>query len=123
MFKTNRVWLLFILMLPACSQRALEQKMEISSARTRVALIDAAVPRYLLDVGNYPSSLEALHTAPADLPRGKWEGPYLKADLLLDPWGKPFKYSAYGTHNLDGFDVWTIAPDGQEIGNWKSSPK
>ena len=41
----------------------------------------------------------------------------------MDPWGKPYNYAVPGSHNSDSFDIWTIAPSGQEIGNWAQEVK
>ena len=37
---------------------------------------------------------------------------------ITDPWGKLYQYQYPGRHNPDGFDLWTISPDGETIGNW-----
>ena len=68
--------------------------------------------------------LQALRTRPADLKDpDKWEGPYLTKDIPLDPWNKPYQYACPGKHNSDKFDVWTIGPDNQVIGNWTKENK
>jgi general secretion pathway protein G len=45
-------------------------------------------------------------------------------DVPIDPWGQPYHYQCPGTHNPDGFDVWSSGPDRQngnadDIGNWR----
>ena len=86
---------------------------------------------YSMQMGNYPSTaegLQALITAPSDKV-DRWRGPYLQGDkskVLLDPWGNPYQYRFPGTHNTDGYDVWSKGPDGQDgtaddIGNWSKS--
>ncbi len=91
-------------------------------ARTQAGLLDGAVNSYHKDVGCFPPTLDALRFAPSDIEVGKWEGPYLYKDIPLDPWEHAFQYATPGKHNPSGFDVWTISPDGQEIGNWREPP-
>ena len=78
-------------------------------------------------IGSFPSAasgLQALRTRPADLQDpGKWEGPYLTKDIPLDPWNKPYQYACPGMHNPDRFDVWTVTPENQELGNWTEEAK
>jgi general secretion pathway protein G len=65
-----------------------------------------------------------LRAAPSDLANpAKWDGPYLDKTVPADPWGKPYQYASPGTHNADGYDVWSNGPDGvsgtdDDIGNW-----
>ncbi|MES6459362.1 type II secretion system protein GspG, partial [Cutibacterium acnes] len=49
---------------------------------------------FKLDVGRYPTTdegLDALVKAPSGV-RG-WNGPYVKGDIPLDPWGRPYRYT------------------------------
>jgi general secretion pathway protein G len=102
----------------------IQRRMRTNSAKTQVELLGHAVETYEVTVGTYPQNLEALRIAPADLPPGKWDGPYLSKDVPLDPWGQQYQYSVPGQHNTDSFDVWTISqPDGQQIGNWTQELK
>jgi len=88
-------------------------------AKARIGLLEDAVETYHLTVGSYPPDLDALRVAPANVPRDKWEGPYLNRDVPLDPWDHPYHYSPQSQHGCK-FDVWTVSPEGQEIGNWSS---
>ena len=49
-------------------------------------------------------------------------GPYLKRGVPNDPWGNPYVYRYPGTHNPNGYDLFSIGPDGREgnddIDNW-----
>ncbi|PTX91639.1 type II secretion system major pseudopilin GspG [Opitutus sp. ER46] len=85
---------------------------------------------YRMHMGDYPSTqegLQALLTPPSSR-AGMWRGPYVER-MSLDPWGEPYQYAAPGTHNKDGYDVWSKGPDKQsgtedDIGNWeRSAPK
>lgn len=48
-------------------------------------------------------------------------GPYLESpDALIDPWGKLYQYDPKGPRNNGARpDIWTVTPDGIEIGNWQ----
>jgi len=79
---------------------------------------------YRMNMGSYPSTaegLQALVTAPGSN-ADAWHGPYLDK-LPLDPWGEPYQYRFPGTHNKNGYDLWSKGPDkqdgtGDDIGNW-----
>jgi general secretion pathway protein G len=82
---------------------------------------------YRLSVGDYPSTeegLQALVTAPEN--KQGWRGPYVDSPggkIPLDPWGEPYQYRYPGTHNKDGYDLWSKGPDktdgtDDDIGNW-----
>jgi general secretion pathway protein G len=83
---------------------------------------------YRISMGDYPSTEEGLQ-ALLTSPEGKsdrWRGPYADVTggkLPLDPWGEPYQYRCPGTHNKDGFDLWSKGPDKtdgteDDIGNW-----
>ena len=66
-----------------------EEKAKIKAAKAQIELLGTALDTFRLDVGRYPTTeegLEALRTKPGALDR--WDGPYLKKELPLDPWGK-----------------------------------
>ncbi|MDD5261479.1 MAG: type II secretion system major pseudopilin GspG [Methylacidiphilales bacterium] len=46
----------------------------------------------------------------------------LMKDVPLDPWSHPYQYVYPGKHNPDGFDLYSLGPDGVEssddVGNW-----
>jgi general secretion pathway protein G len=94
-------------------------KAKVDSARTKMAGIENALERFQLDCGRLPDEseggLDALLVAPADI-EGKWNGPYLKASQLLDPWGSPYVYVSQGQVNPGGFDLISYGADGQEGG-------
>ena len=81
---------------------------------------------YRIQVGDYPSTAEglaALITSPPDKV-DRWHGSYLESKTLpKDPWGHEYKYAYPGTHNKDGYDLWSTGPNGidgdaDDIGNW-----
>ncbi len=86
--------------------------------------LDAALLKYRIDTGGYPSTaegLKALITAPGNK-AAKWKGPYIK-ELSNDPWGNPYRYRYPGTKNTNEFDLYSLGADGTEsaddIGNWE----
>ena len=99
-----------------------------SETKTAAAQIDAlgkALDQYRLDVGHYPTTeegLAALNAKPAN--EVKWDGPYLKKKVPLDPWGKPYVYRQPGEHG--DYDLLSFGRDGQpggtgedaDITNW-----
>ena len=88
-----------------------EEKAKIKATKAQIELLGTALDTFRLDVGRYPSTqegLEALRTKPGGLER--WDGPYLKKDLPLDPWGKPYAYKSPGEHGA--FDIVSYGADG-----------
>ena len=96
-------------------------------ARIQISEFEGALQLFALDVGRFPTTsegLEALRSNPGNV--ASWNGPYIKKDLPMDPWGKPYIYRNPGTHGTD-FDLYSYGPDGVEggegenadIGNWK----
>src|SRR5438309_3321089 len=74
-----------------------EEKAKVKAAKAQIELLSTALDTFRLDVGRYPTSqegLEALRTQPGGVER--WDGPYLKKDVPVDPWGKPYVYKSPG---------------------------
>lgn len=101
-------------------------KSEVKVARAQIDALEKALDQYRLDTGHYPSAeqgLAALFARPGNEP--KWAGPYLKKDVPLDPWGRPFVYKIPGEHGE--FDLLSFGKDGQtggtgeaaDITNWR----
>jgi general secretion pathway protein G len=80
----------------------------------------------------YPTTAEgliALVERPPTIPAATWHGPYTYLapdELLTDPWGHKFVYRCPGVHNSDGYDVYSLGPNGkggnEAIGNWTTPP-
>ncbi len=79
--------------------------------------------QYRTNTGSYPTTEQGL-SALVQAPEGVsgWKGPYLQDALPNDPWGRPYQYRYPGEKNPNGYDVWSLGPDGQDnetnIGNW-----
>src|SRR4051812_15569488 len=68
------------------------------SASVQIQNLATSLELYYLDNGTYPSTTEGLD-ALVKKPSGSiaWNGPYLsKANVPLDPWGRPYRYEAPG---------------------------
>jgi general secretion pathway protein G len=96
------------------------------AAKAQISEFETVLDTYRLDIGRYPSNeegLQALRTKPGNLE--KWDGPYLRKDVPLDPWGNPYVYRFPGQHG--DFDLLALGSDAQEGGegeaqdivNWK----
>jgi general secretion pathway protein G len=89
-------------------------------ARPRLALVENALERFAIHCGRYPDDsegLEALLVMPDDETlEGKWDGPYLKRSLLLDPWDTPILYRAEGEINPGSYDLISLGADKAEGG-------
>ena len=86
------------------------------AAKSQLSEFESVLDQYRLDVGKYPSSdegLQALRVQPANV--SNWDGPYLRKDLPMDPWGRPYSYRFPGEHS--DFDLMSLGADGQEGGS------
>lgn len=93
---------------------------KVTTARTQMALIGTALDSYRLDNGGYPTTeqgLQALREKPTRDPvPSNWKGPYLRKEVPLDPWGRPYAYRSPGSRNATGYDLATLGKDGKEGG-------
>ena len=90
-------------------------KSEVTTARAQIEALGSALDQYRLDTGRYPTTelgLNALVQRPQNEP--KWNGPYLKKEVPLDPWGKPYLYTAPGERGE--YDLVSLGKDGQPGG-------
>ena len=95
-------------------------KSEINVTRAQIDALEKALDQYRLDTGRYPDNelgLGALLQRPASEP--KWNGPYLRKSLPLDPWGKPYLYRMPGENHE--FDLVSFGKDGQPGGSGESA--
>ena len=103
-----------------------EEKAKQRGAKGQIALLESALDTYRLDVGSYPTTeqgLEALREQPAGVER--WDGPYVRKELPLDPWGRPYVYESPSEHG--DYGILSYGADGkaggegvdQDIVSWK----
>lgn len=88
-----------------------------AAAKSQLEIFGLALDAYRIDNDTYPTTaqgLEALWTKPTagDAPRN-WRGPYLRRDVPLDPWGRPYLYVAPGRDNPASYDLYTLGRDGR----------
>jgi general secretion pathway protein G len=110
------------LVVPKFTKRSEQAK--ITGAGVDISNIDVALDAFEIDCGRYPSTEEGIR-ALIDQPQGLtgWRGPYLKRGVPKDTWGNPYIYRYPGQHNINGYDMYSFGPDGQEgggddIDNW-----
>ena len=100
---------------PAVFQHVSDAKIE--AGKSQLEIFALALNSYRLDNDNFPTTeqgLEALRTMPStgDVPRN-WRGPYLSRVVPLDPWGRPYVYTAPGKANPSSYDLYTLGRDGK----------
>ena len=91
-------------------------KSESKVTRAQIDALQKALDQYRIDTGRYPATdagLAALVQRPADEPR--WAGPYLAKAVPMDPWGRPYLYTAPGQHG--DYDLLSYGRDGQAGGD------
>lgn len=104
---------------------AQEGKAKAKVARAQIDGFEKALDAYRIDMGRYPTTeqgLGALEARPDNEPR--WQGPYLKRAVPLDPWGKPYLYRMPGEKGE--VDIYSLGRDGKaggdgedaDVGNW-----
>jgi general secretion pathway protein G len=90
-----------------------------TAARAQIEIFALALDAYRLDNDSYPSTevgLEALRTEPEGDEVNRWRGPYLRKEVPLDPWGRPYVYRSPGVENPRSYDLLTLGRDGEEGG-------
>ncbi len=93
-----------------------EDKSKVKAARAQIKALEDALDQYRLDVGRYPTTeqgLAALTVQPVG--EGRWQGPYLKKAVPLDPWGNPYQYRSPGEHGE--VDLYSFGNDGKPGGS------
>jgi general secretion pathway protein G len=91
-------------------------KSEVTITKAQIESFEKSLDTFRLDVGRYPTTeegLAALMTAPPSA-AGKWNGPYLKKGIPLDPWGHPYQYRAPG--GKGDYEIVSTGKDGQPGG-------
>lgn len=68
---------------------------KIKGTKSQIDRLNMAITSYKLDVGERPSSLDALVRNIEQF--DNWNGPYIKTRLLKDPWGNRYIYESSDT--------------------------
>jgi general secretion pathway protein G len=116
---------LAVVVVPKFTGRSEQAKQ--TAAKADIATLKAALERFELDAGRYPTTdegLSALVTQPGSVT--KW---FQQIDKLpTDPWQNPYNYRYPGQHNTNSYDLWSNGADGREGGtddvdNWSQPTK
>lgn len=89
---------------------------ERTAALGQLDSLGKAIDAYYLDNGHFPTmdaGLDALVVKPEGEVR--WNGPYLKKKVPLDPWGHPYVYRVPGT--AGDYDLYSLGKDGRPGGD------
>ncbi len=97
-----------------------------TTAKVQITEFESVLDLFRLDVGRYPTTEEGMASLRVQPPNAQnWDGPYLRKDVPMDPWGRPYIYRFPGQNHE--FEVVSYGADGQEGGegeaadivNWK----
>lgn len=80
------------------------------AALSQISSLGSALDAHRLDVGRYPDTLEGLVRNTSG--RDAWNGPYLRGNVPMDPWGNPYQYSSDGR----SFELFSFGADGRPGG-------
>lgn len=83
-----------------------------STAKAQMQMFETALDTYYLDVGEYPKSLQSLKSSNAS----GWDGPYIKKDVPLDPWGNQYVLTVPGPSG-ENYVISSYGKDGQQGGD------
>ena len=96
------------------------EKARQTTAKAQINEFESVLDAFRLDIGRYPTTeegLQSLRARPGNTDR--WDGPYLKKDVPLDPWQRPYIYRFPGQHG--DYDLYSLGADGQEGGEGEST--
>jgi general secretion pathway protein G len=97
-------------------------KSEVTVAKAQLEGLSKAMDTLRIDLGRYPTAEEGLRPlmVKPDNANG-WNGPYLKKDVPLDPWGRAYVYKVGGAASADGavsdYQIISLGKDGQPGGS------
>ena len=92
----------------------------------KIHSLETALVSYKIETNWYPTTeqgLLALVVKPTTVMPQKPFHQLIPPELMIDSWNHEFQYRIPGIHNPDGYDVWSLGPDGvngteDDIGNW-----
>lgn len=96
------------------------QKAKITTAKSQIENLSAALQRFYMDCGFFPTTEQGLQTLLEKPSIGRQcknydEGGYLdKKKLPKDPFGNDYVYKSPGVKRPDSFDLLSKGPDGEE---------
>jgi len=94
---------------------------EVTVAKAQLEGLSKAVDTFRIDVGRYPGADEGLRVLMVKPENASgWNGPYLKKEVPLDPWGHPYVYKLGGSAAANGvipdYQIISLGKDGQPGG-------
>ena len=89
------------------------------AAKTQIEMFGTALDSFRLSVGRYPTTSEGLQALRSNPGVNLWDGPYLRKEVPMDPWGRPYIYSCPGQHG--DYDLVSLGADGQEGGEGENA--
>jgi general secretion pathway protein G len=103
------------------------EQARVTAAQSQIATFSTALDLFEVDNGYYPrgkDGLQDLVQRPRDAQ--SWNGPYLKNEIPLDPWGNAYIYESPGKNNPGSYDLMSMGPDARagtddDITNWKAA--
>jgi general secretion pathway protein G len=117
------MWVIFLAIILAgmvLPRYRVGKRARVTAASAQIAILGSALEAFNIDNGHFPlgtNGLVNLTQRPSDATN--WHGPYLVGPVPQDPWRQPYVYKCPGRHNPQSFDLSSMAPDGEEICNWK----
>lgn len=98
-----------------------------TAAKAQINNFVTALDMFFAEIGSYPTQrqgLRVLFYAPEGM--GKWNGPYVKKEIPLDPWGNAYSYLTPGRHGP--YEIISYGADGKvggegenrDITNWET---
>ncbi len=95
---------------------------KVKAASSQIDRLAMAVETYYMDTNSFPDSLDSLVNEGGGV--AGWNGPYVKKQILKDPWGRDYVYQYPGEQGE--FDITSFGSDGQpggedtkaDISNW-----
>lgn len=95
-------------------------KSEVTITKAQIEAFEKALDTFRLDVGRYPTTEEGLGALVAQPAAAtKWNGPYLKKNAPLDPWGHVYLYRSPGSKG--DFEIQSYGKDGQPGGDGENA--
>ncbi|MBN2327091.1 MAG: type II secretion system major pseudopilin GspG [Candidatus Omnitrophica bacterium] len=102
------------------------EQAKVTAAQTQIANFEIVLDAFEVDNGFYPKGGDGLNDLVEQPNNAKnWRGPYMK-EIPNDPWENEYVYENPGKHNSNGYDLYSMGPDGRsgtddDITNWKTS--
>ncbi|MBC3886573.1 type II secretion system major pseudopilin GspG [Undibacterium griseum] len=87
-------------------------KSESAVAKAQITAFEKALDTYRVDVGRFPATEEGLNALVENSSANpKWNGPYLKKSIPLDPWGRAYRYLSPAKDK--DYEIVSYGKDGQ----------